>query len=102
MTFIREQGGNFTSKLHVRDLGLNNSLLTCEGVYLLERGRIERITDTTAICVLGKAMSVSSVIIITIVYCQSKKIRSSLSSHWAVSGVGPTISCGQFPVSSVR
>ena len=42
-----------TSTLHVRDLGLNETNLTCQGVYFTEMG-FDTITDTTAVCVVGK------------------------------------------------
>ena len=59
VTFRREQRGKFISTLHVRNLmDLNNTNLTCEGVYIMEVGRIERITESTTICVLGEVHTV--------------------------------------------
>ena len=44
-----------TSTLHVRDLGLNETNLTCEGIYSTGMAQeFDKITDTTAVCVVGK------------------------------------------------
>ena len=48
----------------------------------------------TIICITGKILNIKLKTIIN-------QHRSSLSSQCSVSGVGPTISCGQFPVSGV-
>ena len=43
---------NFTSTLHVRDLKLNESNITCECTHVSESG-FERVTTTTTVCVIG-------------------------------------------------
>ena len=43
---------NFTSTLHVRDLKLNESNITCECTHVAESG-FERVTTTTTVCVIG-------------------------------------------------
>ena len=53
---LRKVQENLTSTLHVRDLGLNKTDLTCEGVYITEMG-LEIITETSAICVVGNYLS---------------------------------------------
>ena len=53
VTFRRAPGGKFTSSLHVGDLGLNGTNITCEGVYLTVL--IE--PPTTTICVVGNLLS---------------------------------------------
>ena len=56
VTIIREQD-TFSSTLHVKDMDLNNTNLTCEGVYGTEMGGVERINNSTAICIVGKQLS---------------------------------------------
>ena len=50
---LRKVQVNLTSTLHVRDLGLNKTYLTCQGVYITEMG-LETVSVTSAICVVGK------------------------------------------------
>ena len=53
VTFIR-QGHNFTSILHVQDLDLNETTLTCEGVMVnVDMDYSETKNDTITICVRG-------------------------------------------------
>ena len=73
---LRKVQENFTSTLHVRDLGLNKTDLTCDGVYITEMG-LERINVTSEICVVGKlSLYLFFCPVITDMY-----IRSSLPSH---------------------
>ena len=61
-TLYTEEGGfqirflrnlsNFTSVLHVSNLNLNETDLTCEGVYFVQMSRL-RLTNTTKICIAG-------------------------------------------------
>ena len=51
---LRKQGStNFTSSLHVRDLGLNGTNLTCEAVHFTEMRGFHKATNDTTICVVG-------------------------------------------------
>ena len=51
--FRRQQGGNFSSTLHVRDLGLNETNLTCEGVRFVDMAIFETRKDNVSICIVG-------------------------------------------------
>lgn len=65
-TFRRELGGNFTSTIHIRDPKLNNTLLTCEGVYYAtEDGNVNKITkaNSTTICLTGSYFFIMSTVI---------------------------------------
>ena len=52
VTLRRLGGGTYTSTLHVRDLGLNETNLTCRGSKL-ENFMIISETETISICVAG-------------------------------------------------
>ena len=52
VTLRRLGGGTYTSTLHVRDLGLNGTNLTCRGVNLENFMTISD-TETISICVAG-------------------------------------------------
>ena len=87
---VNNSVSNLTAELFITDqITWNGSDFSCRA-----GGRENR---SIHVCMTGK---ISLVILYTslVLYIS---IRTSLSSHWAVSGVGPTISCGQFPVSSV-
>ena len=71
-------GENFTCRAFSDTISMETNVSTCI------------IGETSSYLQLGSVTSRDP-------YC----FRSSHSSHWTVSGVGPTISCGQFPVSSV-
>ena len=43
---------NYTSVLHVSNLNLNETDITCEGVYFVQMSRL-RLTNTTKICIAG-------------------------------------------------
>ena len=48
---FRKQGSNLTSTLHIQDIGfLNNTDLTCEGVYIEDGSNADKINYTTNIC----------------------------------------------------
>ena len=61
-TLYTEEGGfqirfvrnldNFSSVLHVTNLNLNETDITCEGVYFVQMSRL-RLTNTTKICIVG-------------------------------------------------
>ena len=54
VTFTKGPGeDNFSSFLHIRDLGLNGTNLACEGFVGIVGGEDERLTDTTTVCVVG-------------------------------------------------
>ena len=53
VTLRKLGGGNYTSTLHVRDLGLNGTNLTCRGSYE-ENFELVTETETLPICVEGK------------------------------------------------
>ena len=53
VTFRRSPGAKFSSSLHVRDLGLNGTNLTCEAVYLTDMANSVFTTNDTTICVVG-------------------------------------------------
>ena len=96
-TMHSEDFDNFTSFLFVVNLALNDTFVTCEGRIISSRMIVEINNDTVLICIIGMFTHAISKIISFLL----QLYRTSLSSHWAISGVGPTISCGQFPVSSV-
>ena len=52
--FIKNQCGNFMSYLHVKDLNINNTYLTCEGVFIKETFERFRYNITTPICIVGE------------------------------------------------
>ena len=47
------EGTNFSSSLHIRDLGLNGTNLTCEGFAGSVDGKPQRLANTTTVCVVG-------------------------------------------------
>ena len=49
--FVRNLG-NFTSVLHVSNLNLNETNITCEGIYFDQMSTL-RLTNTTKICIAG-------------------------------------------------
>ena len=54
VTSTRGPGGsNFSSSLHIRDLGLNGTNLTCEGFAGIVDGEPPRLANTTTVCVIG-------------------------------------------------
>ena len=55
VAFQRIKTNQYNSTLHVRDLGLNQTILTCEGSTIVDLSTFETIvkTDTTSICVSG-------------------------------------------------
>ena len=54
VTFRSEPGGNnFSSSLHISDLGLNGTNPTCEGFVDVVGGDDLRLTNTTTVCVVG-------------------------------------------------
>ena len=55
VAFNRIETNEYNSTLHVRDLGLNQTILTCEGSTIADLSTFETIvkTDTTSICVSG-------------------------------------------------
>ena len=54
VTFMPHGGGNFTSSLHVQDLDLNGTNLTCEAVDSdVNMDDSETKNDTITICVTG-------------------------------------------------
>ena len=54
VTFTRGPGGtNFSSSLHIRDLDLNGTNLTCEGFAGIVDGVPQRLANTTTVCVVG-------------------------------------------------
>ena len=61
VAFQRIESNEYNSTLHVRDLGLNQTILTCEGSTIVDLSTLETImkTDTTSICVSGN-ISISS------------------------------------------
>ena len=80
----RIEDNEYNSTLHVRDLGLNQTNLTCEGSTIADLSTLERVTkaDTITLCVSGN-ISISSLYLSAVV----PHNRSSFSSHWSVSGV---------------
>ena len=54
VTFTRGPGGtDFSSSLHIRDLGLNGTNLTCEGFAGIVDGERQALVNTTTVCVVG-------------------------------------------------
>ena len=54
VTFTRAPGAtNFSSYLHIRDLGLNGTNLACEGFAGIVDGEPQRLNTTTTVCVVG-------------------------------------------------
>ena len=53
VTFRSEPGDSFSSSLHISDLGLNGTNLTCEGFLGVVGGDDLRLTNTTTVCVVG-------------------------------------------------
>ena len=53
VTFITEPGNSFSSSLHISDLGLNGTNLTCEGFVDVVDGEPQRLANTTTVCVVG-------------------------------------------------
>ena len=53
MTLTREPGNSFSSSLHISDLGLNGTNLTCEGFAGIVDGERQALVNTTTVCVVG-------------------------------------------------
>ena len=54
VTFRSEPEDSFSSSLHISDLGLNGTNLTCEGFVDVVGGGDDLIlTNTTTVCVIG-------------------------------------------------
>ena len=53
VTFRSEPGNSFSSSLHISDLGLNGTNLTCEGFVDVVDGDDLRPANTTTVCVVG-------------------------------------------------
>lgn len=51
--YSRRDNGNYTSTLHVNDLGLNGTNLTCEGSEVV-MSRLQKDFHTIRICIVGK------------------------------------------------
>ena len=64
VAFNRIERNEYNSTLHVRDLGLNQTVLTCEGSTIVNLSTLEAImkTDNITLCVSGN-MSISLYII---------------------------------------
>ncbi|CAI8047791.1 hypothetical protein GBAR_LOCUS26447, partial [Geodia barretti] len=72
-TLYTEEGGfqirflrnldNYTSVLHVSNLNLNETDITCEGVYVVQMSRL-RLTNTTKICIAGPASPPTSLSVV--------------------------------------
>ncbi|CAI8005357.1 hypothetical protein GBAR_LOCUS4180 [Geodia barretti] len=60
--FVRNLG-NFTSVLHVSNLNLNETDITCEGIYFVQISRL-RLTNTTKICIAGPASPPTSLSVV--------------------------------------
>ena len=48
---------NFSSFLHIRDLDLNGTNLTCEGLVAIVGSEDQKLANTTTVCVVGIATS---------------------------------------------